>query len=109
MQRYVTSSEAQSNFGAMIQWAEDKGDEVIVQKHGKPAVVIISYSEYEEIQRLRETSRRQAVLDILASLRREVQAGGATPAAVEAYELAEFGPEVIRETLATDEEHEAKR
>lgn len=109
MQRFVTSSEAQSNFGAMIQWAEDKGNEVIVQKRGKPAVVIISYSEYEEIQRLREMARRQAVLEILASLRQEVQAGGEAPSASEAYALAEFSPEVIKETLAADEEREAKR
>ena len=45
MPRVVSSSEAQNNFGAMMQWVKENNEEVVVERRGKPTAVLISYEE----------------------------------------------------------------
>jgi prevent-host-death family protein len=42
MPRTVSSSEAQNNFGAMVQWAKEIHEGVIVERRGKPVAALIS-------------------------------------------------------------------
>jgi prevent-host-death family protein len=107
MPRTVSSSEAQNNFGAMLQWTEEQGEEIVVERRGKPAAVIISYDEYTEIVRLRQEERKRQALSAIRQARAEVRAANQDLPAEEAYRLAGFSAEVIRETLAADEQLKA--
>jgi prevent-host-death family protein len=107
MPRTVSSSEAQNNFGAMLQWTEEQVDEIVVERRGKPAAVIISYDEYTEIVRLRQEERKRQALAAIRQVRADVRAANQDLSAEEAYRLAGFSEEVIRETLAADEQQKA--
>ena len=100
MPRIVSSSEAQNSFGAMVQWAEETKDEVVIERRGKPIVVIIAYDEYQKLMELREMERRRQIFEELETLRKEV--GGRNPdsTAEQSYRQSGFSEEVIAETLA---------
>ena len=104
MAKIVSSSEAQNNFGAVAQWAEENPEGVIVQRRGKPALALIAYEEYEEFQQLKDEQRRRKALAALEALRRDVQAQTPNLTEEEAYRAAGFSEEVIRETIAYDQE-----
>jgi prevent-host-death family protein len=104
MQRTVSSSEAQNNFGAMMQWAEENREGVVVERRGKPTAVLISYEEYQAILELKDAERKRKAFESLEKLRREVQRKNPDITAEEAYRAAGFSEEVIRETLKSDEE-----
>ena len=104
MPRRVSSSEVQNNFGAMLQWAEENNDEVVIERRGKPAGVIIAYEEYQEVMRLREQERRRKLFGRMEAIRQTVAARNPDLTAEEAYRLAGFSEEVIQQTLASDQE-----
>lgn len=108
MPRTVSSSEMQNNFGAMLQWAEENNDEVVIERRGKPAGVIIAYEEYKEVMRLREQERRRSVFARMEAIRKQVAARNPDLTAEEAYRLAGFSEEVVQQTLASDKELEQK-
>jgi PHD/YefM family antitoxin component YafN of YafNO toxin-antitoxin module len=75
----------------------DEGDEVIVERQGRPQVVILSFAEYEKVQELRERQRRQDALEQLRRLRDEIsaQTQDLTPEQIE--EIAErVGRDAVR-------------
>ena len=47
----VSVAEARNDLTKLIKKAEK--EEIIVTRHGKPAAVLVSYEEYEQLQRLR--------------------------------------------------------
>ncbi len=104
MPRTVSSSEVQNNFGAMLQWAEDNNDEVVVERRGKPAGVIIAYEDYKEVMRLREQERRRKVFARMEAIRKDVAERNPDLTAEEAYRLAGFAEDVIQQTLTSDQE-----
>jgi prevent-host-death family protein len=104
MPKRVSSSEAQNNFGAMLQWAEANEDGVIVERRGKPAGVLIGYAQYQELQRLKLLERKRKAFEALEALRKQVSARNADLTPEEAYRLAGFSEEVIQETLESDRE-----
>jgi prevent-host-death family protein len=108
MPRTVSSSEVQNNFGAMLQWAEENNDEVVVERQGKPAGVIIAYDEYKEVVRLREQERRRKIFARMEEIRKQVAEGNSDLTAEEAYRLAGFSEDVIQQTLASDRELASK-
>jgi prevent-host-death family protein len=108
MPRTVSSSEVQNNFGAMLQWAEENNDEVVVERRGKPAGVIIAYDEYKEVVRLREQERRRKIFARMEEIRKQVAEGNSDLTAEEAYRLAGFSEDVIQQTLASDRELASK-
>jgi len=73
MPKTVTASEAKNRLGAVLSWVQDNQDEVIIESHGEPAVVVISYTEYEKLQDLKEQQRRKDVLQQLRILREHVR------------------------------------
>ena len=98
MPKTVTASEAKNRFGAMVSWAVESQDDVIVESHGEPKAVIISYDAYREVERLREVARRHAALTRLRRLRDEVRARNRDLTADEADALsARFSGEVTQE------------
>ena len=54
MPRTVSASEAKTQFGAILDWAIKCKDDVIVESHGKPKAVIISFEEHQKVAELRE-------------------------------------------------------
>lgn len=103
MPKTVSSSEAKSHFGELVKWTTEHQEQVIVKLYGEPAVVILSYSEYEEMENLRRREQKRKVLEALDALRQEVRQQDPELSAEAAYRLAGFSEEVIRETLAADQ------
>ncbi len=57
MAKTVSASEAKNRFGSLLRQVADQGEEVIVERQGKPRAVILSFAEYERIQARREQER----------------------------------------------------
>jgi prevent-host-death family protein len=72
MPRTVSATEAKNRLGSLMEWVSKNKDEVIVESHGEPKVVVMSYAEYERIQRVKEEVRRREALAKLQRLRDEV-------------------------------------
>lgn len=109
MPRTVSSSEAKSHFGELVKWTTEHQDKVIVKLYGEPAVVILSYGEYEEMEKLRKREQKRKVLESLEDLRKEAGRQNEGLSAEDAYRLAGFSENVIRETLAADQELDSAR
>lgn len=104
MPKVISASEAKSKFGSLRKWAVEQQDEVIVEVHGAPEVVLMEYAKYQEYQRLREDERRRQAWAAVETLRHEVSALNETLSPEEAYRLAGFSEAVIEETLRKDQE-----
>jgi prevent-host-death family protein len=102
MPKTVSSTEAQNNFGAVLQWAEKENDEVIIQRRGKPSAVVMPYTEYEKVVELRQQEKKRQAIEALRAIRERVQSKNKDLTAEEAYQLAGFGLNVINETLQSD-------
>jgi prevent-host-death family protein len=72
MAKVVSANEAKQRWGAMLGFVSEQGDEVIVESHGKPKAVLISFAAYQEVQTLREQKRRADILDRLRTLARRL-------------------------------------
>lgn len=72
MARAVSATEAKNRFGAVLDWVANDGEDVVVERQGRPLAVIVSIVEYEELQDLRERRRRQEALETLRRLRDQV-------------------------------------
>ena len=68
MPKTVSVSEAKNNLSAMLKWAVENQDEVVVESRGRPKAVIMPYAEYEIVQSLREKERRHAALQRMQEL-----------------------------------------
>ena len=72
MPKAVSSVEAKNRLGSLLGYVADEGDEVIVESHGKPKAVIMSYAAYEQVRELREQRRRADALERLRALQHRV-------------------------------------
>lgn len=102
MPRIISSSEAQNNFGAMVQWAEETNDEVVIERRGKPIVVIIAYDEYQRLTELREMERKRQIFEELEAVRRQVRGRNPDITVERTYRHAGFSEEVIVQTLVAN-------
>ena len=101
MPKTVTATEAKNRLGALLGYVVGEGDEVIVERQGRPSAVIMSFAAYEEVEALREQKRRTDALEQLRALRRQVRARNQDLSAEEAMALADrFVHEVIDEMAA---------
>ncbi len=96
MPKTISVSEAKNKLSAMLKWAVENQDEVVVESRGRPKAVILPYAEYEMFQSLREKERRQAALQRLQELATANQALNQDLTPEEAEEIAD---EVTRETI----------
>ena len=96
MPRSVSANEAKNKLGSLIGWVVENRDEVIVESHGRPRAVLMSFAEYETIQALREQARRAAALDQLRQARQRSRSRNDDLTDEQAVELAErFSRELI--------------
>ncbi len=96
MPKTISVSEAKNKLSAMLKWAVENQDEVVVESRGRPKAVILPYGEYEQFQSLREKERRQSALQRLQELAAVNQALNQDLTPEEAEDLAD---EVTRETI----------
>jgi len=100
MPRTVSATEAKTQFGSIVDWAIASKDDVIVESHGEPKVVIISFEEYRQVVKLREEARRESALRRLRSLRDRVRARNQDLDEAQAASLAgRFSQEVVAEMV----------
>ncbi len=96
MPKTVSVSEAKNQLSAVMEWAVESGEEVIIESRGEPKVAILSYAEYQEFLALREQARRREVFQQLEELAKKVRARNADLTTEEAEQLAD---EISRETI----------
>ncbi len=72
MTKTVSASEAKNRLGSIVGWVLENEDEVILESHGEPKVVIMSYAEYEKLRALKEQDRRRQALERMRKLRERV-------------------------------------
>jgi prevent-host-death family protein len=101
MPKTISANEAKNRLGAWLGYVSEQNDEVIVESYGKPKAVIMSISEFEEIEELRVQKRRADALRDLRALRAEVQAQNQDLNQEEADEIANrFSREIIDDMAA---------
>jgi prevent-host-death family protein len=98
MPKTVSTREAQDSLSTLIGWAKEHRDQVIVESHGEPAAVLMSFAEYETLRDLREQLRREEVWSKLRQLRDQVSARNADLDQAEIDQLAE---ETTRDAIDT--------
>lgn len=96
MPKTVSVSEAKNQLSAVIDWAVDNGDEVIVESRGEPKIVMLPYRDYQEFLTFKELARRQEALRQLEDLAEQIWSQTADLGVEEAEQLAE---EVSQETM----------
>ena len=96
MRKTISVSEAKNQLSAMLQWALEHEDGVVVESRGEPKGVILPYGDYEELLALREQARRRAALQEMEALADRLQTRNADLTAAEVEQLAE---EVSQETI----------
>lgn len=68
--KIVSSEEARTHLRDVMDEVTAGEAEVVIERHGKPTVAVISYKEYQRIQRDREKRRAR-----LAKIRAEMEVG----------------------------------
>ena len=71
MQKIISTAEVGQQLGAIIEWATEDAEGVIIESGGKPKAVLISFEEYQRIQQLRKITRQQDRLARLEALTRQ--------------------------------------
>ena len=89
MPKAVSAAEAKNRLGSLLGYVADEGDEVIVESHGKPKAVIMSYAAYEQVRELRERQRRADALARLRALQERVSERNQDLSFAEAEAIAE--------------------
>src|SRR5688572_22245673 len=102
MQRSITIDEAQKDLGKVVLWATEHNEGVILEKSGKAEAVLMPFDQYAELVRLRKKEARRKTQEVLEALSREASERNQDITIEEAYRLAGFSEEVIRETLEYD-------
>lgn len=96
MPKTVSVSEAKNQLSAVMDWAVENSDEVVIESRGEPKVAILSYEEYQEFLALREQARRREALRQLEELAERMQVRNADLSAEEVEQLAD---EITSETM----------
>lgn len=96
MPKTVSVSEAKNQLSAVMDWAVENGDEVVIESRGEPKVAILSYAEYQEFLAFKEQARRKEALRQLEELAERMWARNANLSDEEVEELAE---EISQETI----------
>lgn len=96
MPKTVSVSEAKNQLSAVMDWAVENDEGVIVESRGEPKVAILSYAEYQEFLALREQARRREVFRQLEELAQTIRARNADLTPEDAEEIAD---EISRETI----------
>src|SRR5690606_38145634 len=92
----VSVSEAKNQLSAVMEWAVENPDGVIIESRGRPKVAILSYAEDQEFLALREQARRTEAFRQLEELAETIRARNADLTRDEAEELVD---EISRDAI----------
>lgn len=67
METTVTATEARTHFGEMMRRAVDHEETIIIERGGKPEVVLLSLARYQQWQQTQQSTHRWEKLDQLWS------------------------------------------
>jgi len=70
----ISSNDAKQRWGALLGDVSERGEEVIVESHGKPKAVVVPVAAYEELTELRERQRRTEAVERIRKLQERVAA-----------------------------------
>ncbi|MFO7681482.1 MAG: type II toxin-antitoxin system Phd/YefM family antitoxin [Chloroflexota bacterium] len=81
MENVISATEARIHFGELMRQVIENGAPIVVEKAGKPQVVVLSVAEYERLQMSSETENPDRIFeDILAFADRiQVRKSGSMP------------------------------
>jgi prevent-host-death family protein len=74
MPRIISATQAKNHFGSIVQWVIQQNEQVVVESHGEPRIVIIPFGDYDEFVQLKEQVRREKALVMLRRLGETVRA-----------------------------------
>ncbi len=101
MPKAISSNDAKQRWGSVVSYVTDQDDEVVVESHGKPTAVVMSYAAFQVVQALREQQRRRDILDRLRSLEGRLAAQNHDLSEADAMALADrFSHELIDDLAA---------
>lgn len=103
MSKAVSANEAKNRLGSLLRYVSTEDDEVIVESHGKPKAVLMSFAAYQEVKELREQKRRADALNELRALRDEVRARNQALSEQDAQKLADRVAREIVDDLVDDD------
>jgi prevent-host-death family protein len=104
MSKTVSTAEAATQLGALIENVTEHGDEVIIERQGKTGAVLISADEYEALREQRGRLRRLEAVRRIEELRERVSARNADMTLEEAEAFAEdLTQEAIRRLVERGE------
>lgn len=97
----VSVSEARQQLNALVEWAIENQDGVVIEKYNKPKAVLISYEDFEKYQQIKAKEQQQAAWAALQALAQKVSDQNKNLTAEEADEVADS---VVREAVASLEQ-----
>jgi prevent-host-death family protein len=65
----VSASEAKNNLGSLLSRVRKNEEAIIVENRGAPAAAIISITEFDMLQEMKERARREEALATLRAIR----------------------------------------
>lgn len=74
MVKTVSATEAKNRLGAYVGAVVRGEGDIVIENHGKPAAVLVSYEEYRALREAAEYRRRREAMEGLRRLREEVRA-----------------------------------
>ncbi len=100
----VSANDAKNRFGSLLAHVNEPGGEVIVERHGHPRAVLISYGAYEEVLAQRQEKRRAEAREILRQLQAQAEALNSDLSEEESIAIAEeISHEIIDDMAARGE------
>ena len=96
MRKTVSTRDAQNKLSALIGWAKEHEEGVIVENRGEPTAAIISFAEYERLCHLKEQERRRGLLEEMRQIQARVSARNTDLSETEVDRLAD---DITREAM----------
>lgn len=69
----VSATEAKNRLAALVGEVAQGSEDVVIENHGQPRAVLISYELYTELLEARAQQKRRTAMDALWQLRAEIQ------------------------------------
>ncbi len=89
--RTVSATEARVHFGEMLRAVNEAGEDVIIERSGKPEVALISIADYEELRKIRQEAKASAWGNRVRKLRQEIASEWQGPPLGDVDEMIERG------------------
>jgi prevent-host-death family protein len=106
----VSATEAKNRLGAFLGEVSRGEGDVVIESHGKPTAVLVSYDDYRALREAQDEQRRREAMEGLRRLRDEVRARNQDLSEEEADAIAEdVGREAIARVMARIRERSEER